>query len=179
MGHHRGTGPGLGLELFLPGGWAPHPSPRCTSPQVPHTVLNLKEPLYVGGAPDFSKLARAAAVSSGLDGAIQLVRGAGAVPWYSLEEGPIPEGASVLLGWGPSGQAGQRLSLPSPGLAERPPAAGPGARGAGGGCLVLHRPPLYRGRGSPLPQRGLLSPSGGLLRVPVSWGLLRAALREG
>ncbi|XP_073654199.1 agrin isoform X7 [Tursiops truncatus] len=40
---------------------------------VPHTVLNLKEPLYVGGAPDFSKLARAAAVSSGLDGAIQLV----------------------------------------------------------------------------------------------------------
>ncbi|XP_057605475.1 agrin isoform X2 [Hippopotamus amphibius kiboko] len=40
---------------------------------VPHTVLNLKEPLYVGGAPDFSKLARAAAVSSGFDGVIQLV----------------------------------------------------------------------------------------------------------
>nr|KAF6503768.1 agrin [Rousettus aegyptiacus] len=40
---------------------------------VPHTVLNLKEPLYVGGAPDFSRLARAAAVSSGFDGAIQLV----------------------------------------------------------------------------------------------------------
>uniref|UniRef100_A0A8C2YQ89 Agrin n=1 Tax=Chinchilla lanigera TaxID=34839 RepID=A0A8C2YQ89_CHILA len=40
---------------------------------VPHTVLNLKEPLYVGGAPDFSKLARAAVVSSGFDGAIQLV----------------------------------------------------------------------------------------------------------
>ncbi|OWK08383.1 hypothetical protein Celaphus_00011080 [Cervus elaphus hippelaphus] len=40
---------------------------------VPHTVLNLKEPLFVGGAPDFSKLARAAAVSSGFDGAIQLV----------------------------------------------------------------------------------------------------------
>lgn len=40
---------------------------------VPHTVLNLKEPLYVGGAPDFSKLARAAAVSSGFHGAIQLV----------------------------------------------------------------------------------------------------------
>ncbi|XP_040843676.1 agrin isoform X2 [Ochotona curzoniae] len=40
---------------------------------VPHTVLNLKEPLYVGGAPDFSKLARAAAVASGFDGAIQLV----------------------------------------------------------------------------------------------------------
>lgn len=49
----------------------PHPAP----PQVPHTVLNLKEPLYLGGAPDFSKLARAAAVSSGLDGAIQLVCG--------------------------------------------------------------------------------------------------------
>ncbi|XP_016077400.1 PREDICTED: agrin-like, partial [Miniopterus natalensis] len=40
---------------------------------VPHTVLNLKEPLYLGGAPDFSKLARAAAVSSGFDGAIQRV----------------------------------------------------------------------------------------------------------
>lgn len=36
-------------------------------------MLNLKEPLYVGGAPDFSKLARGAAVSSGFDGAIQLV----------------------------------------------------------------------------------------------------------
>uniref|UniRef100_A0A8C6REY5 Agrin n=1 Tax=Nannospalax galili TaxID=1026970 RepID=A0A8C6REY5_NANGA len=43
------------------------------SRKVPHTMLNLKEPLYVGGAPDFSKLARAAAVSSGFDGAIQLV----------------------------------------------------------------------------------------------------------
>ncbi|XP_047580666.1 agrin isoform X5 [Lutra lutra] len=43
------------------------------SRKVPHTVLNLKEPLYVGGAPDFSKLARAAAVSSGFDGVIQLV----------------------------------------------------------------------------------------------------------
>lgn len=53
---------------------SPLPSVR---PQVPHTVLNLKEPLYVGGAPDFSKLARAAAVASGFDGAIQLVSGAG------------------------------------------------------------------------------------------------------
>ncbi|XP_032216637.1 agrin isoform X13 [Mustela erminea] len=43
------------------------------SRKVPHTVLNLKEPLYIGGAPDFSKLARAAAVSSGFDGVIQLV----------------------------------------------------------------------------------------------------------
>lgn len=42
---------------------------------MPHTVLNLKEPLFLGGAPDFSKLARAAAVSSGLDGALQLVCG--------------------------------------------------------------------------------------------------------
>ncbi|KAB1268253.1 Agrin [Camelus dromedarius] len=40
---------------------------------VPHTILNLKEPLYIGGAPDFSKLARAAAVASGFNGAIQLV----------------------------------------------------------------------------------------------------------
>ncbi|KAL7978676.1 hypothetical protein Chor_010719 [Crotalus horridus] len=39
--------------------------------QLPHTSLNLKEPLYVGGAPDFSKLARAAAVSASFDGAIQ------------------------------------------------------------------------------------------------------------
>ncbi|XP_053432028.1 agrin isoform X3 [Nycticebus coucang] len=43
------------------------------SRKVPHTILNLKEPLYIGGAPDFSKLARAAEVSSGFDGAIQLV----------------------------------------------------------------------------------------------------------
>ncbi|XP_077007748.1 agrin [Tamandua tetradactyla] len=41
------------------------------SRKVPHTVLNLKEPLYIGGAPDFSKLARAAAASTGFDGAIQ------------------------------------------------------------------------------------------------------------
>uniref|UniRef100_A0A8B9E4M8 Agrin n=1 Tax=Anser cygnoides TaxID=8845 RepID=A0A8B9E4M8_ANSCY len=40
---------------------------------VPHTFLNLKEPFYVGGAPDFSKLARAAAISSGFSGAVQRV----------------------------------------------------------------------------------------------------------
>ncbi|XP_039223823.1 agrin isoform X4 [Crotalus tigris] len=40
---------------------------------LPHTSLNLKEPLYVGGAPDFSKLARAAAVSASFDGAIQKI----------------------------------------------------------------------------------------------------------
>ncbi|EMP25999.1 Agrin [Chelonia mydas] len=38
---------------------------------VPHAVLNLKEPLYVGGVPDFSKLARAAAISTSFDGAVQ------------------------------------------------------------------------------------------------------------
>lgn len=66
-------GPWTGRSsLSLP--TAPHPA---LPPQVPHTVLNLKEPLYVGGAPDFSKLARAATVSSGFDGAIQLVRGVG------------------------------------------------------------------------------------------------------
>uniref|UniRef100_A0A670Z176 Agrin n=1 Tax=Pseudonaja textilis TaxID=8673 RepID=A0A670Z176_PSETE len=41
---------------------------------LPHTSLNLKEPLYVGGAPDFSQLARAAAASASFDGAIQKVR---------------------------------------------------------------------------------------------------------
>ncbi|NWV29599.1 AGRIN protein, partial [Origma solitaria] len=40
---------------------------------VPHMVLNLKEPFYVGGAPDFSKLARAAAISSGFEGAVQRI----------------------------------------------------------------------------------------------------------
>ncbi|NXO97466.1 AGRIN protein, partial [Certhia brachydactyla] len=43
------------------------------SRKVPHMVLNLKEPFYVGGAPDFSKLARAAAISSGFQGAVQKV----------------------------------------------------------------------------------------------------------
>uniref|UniRef100_A0A8D0BR09 Agrin n=1 Tax=Salvator merianae TaxID=96440 RepID=A0A8D0BR09_SALMN len=38
---------------------------------LPHTSLNLKEPLYIGGAPDFSKLARAAAISTSFVGAIQ------------------------------------------------------------------------------------------------------------
>ncbi|XP_067329099.1 agrin isoform X4 [Anolis sagrei] len=43
------------------------------SRKLPHTSLNLKEPLYVGGAPDFSKLARAAAMSTSFDGAIQKI----------------------------------------------------------------------------------------------------------
>uniref|UniRef100_A0A8D2KTG3 Agrin n=1 Tax=Varanus komodoensis TaxID=61221 RepID=A0A8D2KTG3_VARKO len=41
---------------------------------LPHTSLNLKELLYVGGAPDFSKLARAAALSTNFVGAIQKVK---------------------------------------------------------------------------------------------------------
>ncbi|XP_069774455.1 agrin isoform X3 [Narcine bancroftii] len=38
---------------------------------APHTALNLKEAFYVGGAPDFNKFARAAAITSGFTGAIQ------------------------------------------------------------------------------------------------------------
>ncbi|XP_063292084.1 agrin isoform X1 [Pelobates fuscus] len=40
---------------------------------APHTALNLKESLYVGGAPDFSKLARASAASTSFEGAIQKI----------------------------------------------------------------------------------------------------------
>uniref|UniRef100_A0A9J8BXG9 Agrin n=1 Tax=Cyprinus carpio carpio TaxID=630221 RepID=A0A9J8BXG9_CYPCA len=39
-----------------------------------HTDLNLKESLFVGGAPDFRKIARAAAIKDGFKGAIQKVR---------------------------------------------------------------------------------------------------------
>uniref|UniRef100_A0A6I8NI21 Agrin n=1 Tax=Ornithorhynchus anatinus TaxID=9258 RepID=A0A6I8NI21_ORNAN len=53
---------------------------------VPHTSLNLKEPLFVGGAPDFSQLARAAALSSGFQGAIQ---------WISLQGIPLLTKANV------------------------------------------------------------------------------------
>ncbi|XP_034029246.1 agrin [Thalassophryne amazonica] len=38
-----------------------------------HTALNLKESLYVGGAPDFSRLARAAALKDGFKGTIQKI----------------------------------------------------------------------------------------------------------
>uniref|UniRef100_A0A674DNC9 Agrin n=1 Tax=Salmo trutta TaxID=8032 RepID=A0A674DNC9_SALTR len=38
-----------------------------------HTALNLKESLFVGGAPDFSRLARAASLKDGFKGAIQKV----------------------------------------------------------------------------------------------------------
>ena len=43
--------------------------------QTEHSELNLKESLYVGGAPDYSKLARAAALKEGFKGAIQKVKG--------------------------------------------------------------------------------------------------------
>ncbi|XP_067228326.1 agrin isoform X1 [Chanodichthys erythropterus] len=38
-----------------------------------HIDLNLKEPLFVGGAPDFRKVARAAAIKDGFKGAIQKI----------------------------------------------------------------------------------------------------------
>ncbi|KAJ8257706.1 hypothetical protein GJAV_G00188820 [Gymnothorax javanicus] len=38
-----------------------------------HTALNLKETLFVGGAPDFSKLARAASLKDGFKGAVQKI----------------------------------------------------------------------------------------------------------
>ncbi|KAM4572007.1 agrin isoform 3-T3 [Fundulus diaphanus] len=38
-----------------------------------HTALNLKESLFVGGAPDYSKLARAAALTEGFKGTIQKI----------------------------------------------------------------------------------------------------------
>ncbi|XP_014741246.1 PREDICTED: agrin [Sturnus vulgaris] len=41
--------------------------------EEPHQVLNLKEPLFVGGAPDLSRLARAAAISEGFEGALQRI----------------------------------------------------------------------------------------------------------
>ncbi|XP_039611507.1 agrin isoform X5 [Polypterus senegalus] len=47
-------------------------SPKSRKDQ--HTELNLKEPLYVGGAPDFSKLARAASINTGFTGAVQEIK---------------------------------------------------------------------------------------------------------
>nr|XP_023651627.1 agrin-like isoform X4 [Paramormyrops kingsleyae] len=38
-----------------------------------HTILNLKDSLFVGGAPDFRKLARAAALRDGFNGAVQSI----------------------------------------------------------------------------------------------------------
>lgn len=136
MGHHRRAGPGLGLascSCWWVGFTAPYPA------QVPHTVLNLKEPLFVGGAPDFSKLARAAAVSSGFDGAIQLVCTAGVGPrgaqgqWgvggrqrspgTVSRKGPSERGP---LSSGPEDTGRTEAVMPHlPGLPERPPTADP------------------------------------------------------
>lgn len=44
------------------------------SHQNKHTDLNLKESLFVGGAPDYSKLARVAALTEGFKGTIQKVK---------------------------------------------------------------------------------------------------------
>lgn len=79
----------------------------------------------MGGAPDFSKLARAAAVSSGFDGAIQLVCTARVGPWGAQGRGPVGGNALVqsqgrahprggLCPLGRRTQAGQKLSLPTP-----------------------------------------------------------------
>ncbi|KAL1021294.1 hypothetical protein UPYG_G00011350 [Umbra pygmaea] len=46
-------------------------SPKSRKNQ--HTALNLKESLFVGGAPDFSRLARAASLKDGFKGAIQKI----------------------------------------------------------------------------------------------------------
>ncbi|XP_069039939.1 agrin isoform X5 [Lepisosteus oculatus] len=46
-------------------------SPKSRKNQ--HTALNLKESLFIGGAPDFSRLARAAALKDGFKGAVQKI----------------------------------------------------------------------------------------------------------
>lgn len=46
---------------------------RAFSHQNLHVDLNLKESLYVGGAPDYSRIARAAALTDGFKGTIQKV----------------------------------------------------------------------------------------------------------
>lgn len=43
------------------------------SHQNQHVDLNLKESLFVGGAPDYSRLARAAALTEGFKGTVQQV----------------------------------------------------------------------------------------------------------
>lgn len=51
-----------------------HLIPLCVlSHQNLHVDLNLKESLFVGGAPDYSRLARAAALTEGFKGTIQKV----------------------------------------------------------------------------------------------------------
>lgn len=53
-----------------------------------HVDLNLKESLFVGGAPDYSRLARAAALTEGFKGTIQKV------PFTVLD---VPEGLFFLF----------------------------------------------------------------------------------
>lgn len=48
-------------------------SPLCPR-QAVHSDLNLKESLFVGGAPDYSKLARAAGLTEGFKGTVQKVK---------------------------------------------------------------------------------------------------------
>lgn len=172
----------------------PHVSSRlAVSPrQVPHTVLNLKEPFYVGGAPDFSKLARAAAISSGFSGAVQRVGprraawggrlGAGGV--VRTGDLPVPGGTT---GWERQeegqgcavGMRGRGLTLCFP-LADLHQG---GARAEGAqhpqrhGDLPLPSPPLHP-EAQPLPKRGQLQPPAGELRVCLPEGLLRGSLRE-
>lgn len=58
--------------------------PLCVlSHQNLHVDLNLKESLFVGGAPDYSRLARVAALTEGFKGTIQEV---------SVGEPPAPRG---------------------------------------------------------------------------------------
>lgn len=53
---------------------AHHLKPVCVlSHQNLHVDLNLKESLFVGGAPDYSRLARVAALTDGFKGTIQKV----------------------------------------------------------------------------------------------------------
>ncbi|XP_043919018.1 agrin isoform X3 [Protopterus annectens] len=59
---------------------------------APHTALNLKEPLFVGGAPDLSRFARAAAISTGFFGAIQKITAKGITV---LKEESIKKAAEI------------------------------------------------------------------------------------
>ena len=60
-----------------------------------NNALNLKGSLYVGGAPDFSKLARAASLSGGFKGAVQKVSVASLFPRRRLA---LPPGAVSIDG---------------------------------------------------------------------------------
>lgn len=105
------------------------PSHLLPSPsQVPHAFLNLKEPFYVGGAPDFSKLARAAAISTSFEGAVQRVRRHGGTARATL--GGVP----VHTHWR---------------------CVAPGTRGAWGWIPISPSPPPRGCWALPAPQRGV------------------------